>query len=87
MFASHTVIEQSSSSHTVSDIANNFFKKLEKNNIRVEGLLGNGILMMESVEKLVSLEQLHQVPAGQSAINIFIVGTLVYIPIFKELPS
>jgi hypothetical protein len=41
---------------------------------------------MESVGKSIYIEELENLPASNASINIFVVGDMVYIFIFKNIP-
>jgi hypothetical protein len=41
---------------------------------------------MEQISKTTNIQNLNQLPAGNSTINMFIVGWTVYLIIFKENP-
>lgn len=63
-----------------------FFEKLKKEKISVDTFLWNWINIMESVGKSIYIEELENLPASNASINIFVVGDMVYIFIFKNIP-
>lgn len=85
-FASNTFESQTSVDTTIKDYAKDTFTKLKKKNVTVETFLGNGILIMEHISKTTHIENLADLPAGNSAINIFVVGKVLYLIIFKDIP-
>lgn len=86
MFATNTLDTQSSSSKSLRDYGSVLFDKLQKQHIGVESYLGNGILTLESLFKTSNMSDITNLPAGNSAINCFIFGDLVYVIIYKNIP-
>lgn len=86
LFASNTLESQSATDRQLHDYAKWFFDELGKEQVRIEGYLGNGILMLESLFKTYNIDELHTLPAGNSAVNIGIVGDVVFLIIFKDIP-
>jgi len=41
---------------------------------------------MEHITKTTNINNLHNLPAGNSAVNLFVVGKSVYIVIYKNVP-
>ena len=86
MFASNILDSHIYSKSSISDYNSNFFEKIKKKNIHIDVSLGNWNLIMERVTKNVWLNCIENLPATDSAINIFVVWTIVYIIIFKSSP-
>ncbi len=86
MFASNTLESQSTSQQSLRDYAKWFFDKIQKNNINVDAYLGNGILMLENLFFTKDISEVLSLPAGNSAINLFLVWSSVYILIHKQNP-
>lgn len=86
LFASNTFASQVSVDTTIKDYAVDMFTKLQKKKVTIETYLGDGILIMEHISKTTNIENLDFLPAGNAAINIFVVGKIVYILIFKDIP-
>ncbi len=86
MFASNILDSHIYSKSNISDYNSNFFEKIKKKNIHIDVSLGNWNLIMERVTKNVWLDSIENLPATDSAINIFVVWTVVYIIIFKSSP-
>ena len=63
-----------------------FFDTLKKNKIHVDAFLGNGVMLMESIGSTIHIEDMKNLPAGNSSIHIFIIGKILYIMIFKDIP-
>ena len=84
--ASNTLESQSTSPQQLSDYAGDFFEHLEKQNVHVETYLGNGILTLEQMMKTHDSSILPQLPAGNAAVNMFVVGDTLYLIIFKQVP-
>ncbi len=85
-FASNTFESQISVNTTIKDYYQDIFAKLQKKKVTIDAYLGNGILIMEQVARTTNIQNLNQLPAGNSAINIFVVGRSVYIVIYKDVP-
>lgn len=85
-FASNTFESQTSVNMTLKNYYQNIFQKLKKKKVTIDTYLGNGILIMEQITKTTNIENLSDLPAGNSAVNIFIVGKVIYLIIFKDIP-
>ena len=85
-FASNTFESQINVNTTIKDYYQDIFAKLQKKKVTIDAYLGNGILIMEQITKTTNIQNLNQLPAGNSAINIFVVGKCVYIVIYKDVP-
>jgi len=85
-FASNTFETQTSVYSTLQDYARDTFTKLKKKKVSIETFLGNGILIMEHITKTTNIDNLSDLPAGNSSINIFVVGKTLYIIVFKDIP-
>ena len=86
MFASNTLDSQIGK-RTFQTIWQHFLQTLAKHNITVEAYLGNGIMILEHLIKTTNIQEISQLPAGQSAINIFVVGNRIYHIIYADRPS
>jgi len=84
--ASNTFDLQVNVQETIQTYAQTFFQKLQANNIGVVTYLAQGDLIMESIQRLTQNTSFIDIPAGQSAINLFVVGKAFYIIIFKQIP-
>jgi len=85
-FASNTLESQSSTPVQLRDYSKNFFDSLQSRGVRTEAYLGNGILMLEQVMKTYDITTLDTLPAGHAAVHLFVVGEVLYIIIYKDLP-
>jgi len=85
-FATNTFEDQISVHATIKDYYENLFEKLKKQRITVDAFIGNGILILEHISRTNNIEHLSELPAGNSTINLFIVGGSVYLIIFKSTP-
>ncbi len=86
MFASNTFEEKASSHNIFSDYAAWFLEELNSKNIWVETYLWNWVLMLESLSQTYQLDNLKELPAGSSSVQIFVFWKFIYIAIFKEIP-
>lgn len=84
--ASNTLESQSTSQHQLHDYAAEFFEHIEKHQVHVESYLGNGILTLEQIMKTHDMQVLPGLPAGNAAVNVFVVGDTLYLIIFKQVP-
>lgn len=85
-FASNTFQNQVSVNARIINYYHDLFEKLHKHKITIESYLWNWILIMEQIMKTTNIQNLHQLPAGNSAINMFLVGKSFYLVIFKDNP-
>ena len=85
-FATNTFESQVSVNKTLKDYYEDLFIRLQKKKVSIDAFLWNGILIMEHISKTTNIQNLPQLPAWNSTINIFIVWWVVYIIIFKEVP-
>jgi len=86
LFASNTVDSQVTLSKDMKKSSRELFDNLRKNNISIETFLGNGIMLMESISKTYDIDTISGLPASNSAVNIYLVGQVLYIIIFKDSP-
>lgn len=86
LFATNTFASQVSVDNTLKNYATDMFQKLQKRKVTIETYLWDGILIMEHISKTTNIANLETLPAGNAAINIFVVGKIVYIVIFKDIP-
>ncbi|MFA5917616.1 MAG: helix-turn-helix domain-containing protein [Candidatus Gracilibacteria bacterium] len=84
LFASNIIDSQVTIPSNLKQSSIDLFKNLKLHNISIETFLGNGVMLMENISKTYDIEIMEKLPASNSAINIFIVGTIIYIIIFKE---
>lgn len=85
-FASNTLESQSQSPYQLSEYSSTFFESLEKEWVRTEAYLGNGIMMLEHVLKTYDIWELESLPAWSSAVQVFVVGEAVWIAFFNQIP-
>ncbi|MDD5769461.1 MAG: helix-turn-helix domain-containing protein [Candidatus Gracilibacteria bacterium] len=86
-FASNTFESNGSGNEIVKNIREIFFQRLNENKIILDTFLGNGISLMENLGKTNNILDLQNLPASNSSINIIIAGSMVYIIIFKDIPT
>lgn len=85
-FTSNINESESNTNDKIKKIWIAFFEKLKNNKINVEAYLWNGISLMENLSYTNKLENLYDLPAWNSSINIYIVWQILYIITFKEKP-
>lgn len=85
-FASNTFESQTTVNTTLKSYYQDIFQQLKKKKVTVDTYLGNGILIMEQITRTTNIENLSDLPAGNSAVNIFVVGKVIYLIIFKDIP-
>jgi len=83
-FASNTLENRNSSSFL--EYSPNFLKKLKNKNILLDIFIGNWISVFEEIVKAQSIDEIINLPAWDSSIQIFIFWSFVYIVIFKDIP-
>ena len=86
MFASNTLETQSTSALSLRDYAKDFFEKTQKLWVHIDAYLGNGIMILENILQTQDVKELTTLPAGSSGVNVFVVGTILYMIIFKDIP-
>lgn len=84
LFATNT-FSSLSGSHPIKSAYHEFLHRCKNNQIKLECYTGDGMQIMETISKQDS-EQLINLPAGNSATNIFIVGKFVYFIVFTWVP-
>lgn len=85
-FATNT-LESQTGSKNFDQYASKFLKHLEEYQINVELFLGNGILLLEHMVKSYDKNILSDLPAGQASLMVYIIGSVVYIILFKTQPA
>ena len=63
-----------------------FFKEMKSKKITLESYIGTGSLIMERIEKEADISILESLPSTDSSTHVFVVGTIVYIIIYKDKP-
>lgn len=86
LFSTNTLEAQNSLKLEIKENREALFKKLKNNKVTIETYLWNGISTMEEIVKITNIENLYNLPASNSAINIFIVWKVTYIIIYKKNP-
>lgn len=86
LFASNTFESQTSLQNEIKIQSNKFYSKLKDIWVNVETFLWNWIMIMENISKTTQIDSLNELPASNSAVNIFLVWKIIYIMIFKENP-
>ena len=86
VFGTHTFQEQIVSDQTVVDYMGQFADFMQQNKIAVTNYIAEGWLVMEQITKYPGIEKLWELPAGDNAINIFVIGKVVYVVIYKGQP-
>jgi hypothetical protein len=77
---------KSLSPFTLGNIVADQIALLQSHHIQVESYLANGVMIMEHISKSLGTDIVSDLPAGHRAINIWIVGTIVYIITYKNPP-
>jgi len=84
LFASNTIESQVNINDDLKKSSTELFDNLKENKISIETYLGNWIMLMENISKTFDIETISKIPASNSAINIYLVWSIIYIIIFKE---
>lgn len=85
-FGTNTFETQMLSHQTLSTYSQDFLSAIGKKKLTIQSYLADGSLTMEHITYLESLTSIGQLPAGNHAINIFIVGKVFYLIIYKNEP-
>jgi len=83
-FVSNIFVSQASKLFEFSELYREFIQNLEKNRIQIEWYIGEWILVMESVNKVLNYEDIQKIIPWQDAIYSYIVGDSLYILQFRE---
>ena len=86
LLSTNTFDTQTSLNMNLKEKSKSLFKRLAEKNVTVETYLWNGISTMEEIVKTTKIENLFDLPASNSAINIFVVGKVTYFIIYKKNP-
>lgn len=86
LFASNIVDSQIHISDEMKQSSEELFRNLQEQKVSIESFLGNGIMLMENISKTHDIWIISQIPASNSAINIYLVWQSIYIIIFKDSP-
>ncbi len=85
-FATNTFETQMLSNQTLANYSQDFIHKVQDKKISVQSYIADGSLTMEHISYLEQFAHIGQLPAGNNAINIFIVGRIFYLIIYKDQP-
>ncbi len=85
-FASNTLESQSHAPQQLHEYTKQLFTDLEELGVRFEAYLWNGIMLLEHVLKTYEVDAFHELPAGSSSVQIFVVGEVVWIALFNQVP-
>lgn len=86
LFATNTFETQILSNTTIKTYAHNFFEQLNEQKVTMHCFIAEWSLIMEQLTIRDQKKSLDSLPAGNNAVNLFLVGQTVYIIIYKELP-
>jgi len=85
-FGTNTFETQMLSHQTLANYSQDFLTTMNSKKLTIQSYLADGSLTMEHITYLESLTSIGQLPAGNHAINIFIVGKVFYLIIYKDQP-
>lgn len=85
-FSTNT-LESQTSSKTFWTYASKLLDYITHYQISVELYLGNGILLLEQMIKSYDKTLLSDLPAGQASLMVYVIGSVVYIMLFKSQPA
>lgn len=85
-FSTNT-LESQTSSKTFWTYASKLLDYITHYQISVELYLGNGILLLEQMIKSYDKNLLSDLPAGQASLMVYVIGSVVYIMLFKSQPA
>ena len=86
IFWTHTFQEQIIANKTVSLYTQPLSQYLNDKNISITSYIAEGGLIMEQLKSYSHIEKISELPAGDNAINMFIIGQIVVIVIYKWQP-
>lgn len=85
-FSTNT-LESQAGSKVLWTYASKLLDHIDSHHISVELYLGNGILLLEQMIKTYEKNLLADLPAGQASLMIYVIGSVVYIMLFKSQPA
>jgi hypothetical protein len=85
-FGTNTFETQMLSNQTLSTYSQDFLMTLQEKRLTMESYLADGSLTMEHITYLWDTLNIGLLPAGNDAINIFIIGKVFYLIIYKNQP-
>lgn len=85
-FATNT-LESQTGSKTFVSYADRLLTYFDQHQIGVELYLGNGVLLLEQMIKSYDKKLLSDLPAGQASLMVYVIGSVVYIMLFKQQPA
>ncbi|MDP2670453.1 MAG: hypothetical protein Q8O99_06075 [bacterium] len=85
-FGTNTFETQLLSSGTVKTYIGDFLKLLDQQRVTVQSYIADGSLIMEHLTISEAMQGIENLPAGNNAINFFVVGQIFYLLIYKETP-
>lgn len=85
-FGMNTFETQILSHDTLSSYIHDFAHQIKQKAVTVQSYLADGSLTMEHIRYLEHVGSLWDLPAGNDAINIFVVGKVFYLIIYKNQP-
>lgn len=86
LFSLSTLETTATTPHTLKEYAHPLFYYCTSNGISIQTILGTGIMIPEHISHLTTIQELEDLPAGQSSLHVFIVWTSVYYAVFKTIP-
>lgn len=86
LFSTNTLEMQSPLNLELKENREKLFKRLNNKKVTIDTYLWNGISTMEEIVKITNIENLFNLPASNSALNIFIAWKITYIIIYKKNP-
>ena len=85
-FGTNTFETQMLSHQTLANYSQDFLNTINNKKLTIQSYLADGSLTMEHITYLETLTTIGKLPAGNHAINIFIVGKVFYLIIYKNEP-
>lgn len=86
LFATNTFDTQMMSVKHITDYSGDFFDQLDTRKIHIESYIAQWSLIMEQLQREDTIDTIKQLPAGNNAINLYLIGQIVYIIIYKNPP-
>jgi hypothetical protein len=72
--------------HNLQTYASHFFNYCKNHAISVQTTLATGVMIPEQIVSLTSINELANLPAGQSSLYIIVIGKSSYFLVFKDIP-
>ncbi len=86
LFATHTFQDQLLSKNTSWEYLAGFLTELQKQKVSIKSYIAEWWMTMEQLKIIEHMTDIIDLPAWNNAVNLFVVGTSVFLIIYKDIP-